>query len=407
MKKLKKINLIYPNNKDFKSAVENCRFKNYLPPKAIGKILPLSEVNGPINPAKATDFIIIDLCSQPAGNAFDNFSNNDIKKIRNLGTPIILNFVTEAFEPHNFQWINQFLHSAFPENRKYILNGNLHYDRTQLSKNLFSYSLTYFDYSYRHEVDVREIIRSREQKLKSEFISVSEAFESQRHKDFVCFNGRNRPGRISLISQIVKHNLHCNSYFTYLGYGNALHDERDILQNFLRDDDKVKDAYNFIQGKKYTLDVEQYPFDDRQFDKKVFLDSFFSLVTETENLDNNLFLTEKTFKPIYTLHPFLMWSSKGHLRELRQRGYETFPELFDESYDDMPEHKRLSKVLENVNNFVKLSDSEKHIRFDAVKPKLLHNREIFLNRDDSDYRKIFWSKTLEIINKERELTKPK
>lgn len=399
MKKVK-MNLIYPDEKDFKSTVETCRFKKNLPPKAIGKILPLSEVNGPINPSKATDFIIIDLCCQPVKNAFDNFSKKDIEKIRNLGTPIILNFVTEAFEPHNFQWINQFLHSAFPENRKYILNGNLHYDRTQLSKNLFSYSLTYFDYSYRNEVNARE------QRLQSEFISVSEAFGSKRHKNFVCFNGRNRPGRISLISQIVKHNLHSNSYFTYLGYGGDLQQDRFIFENFLQSDEKVEDAYNFMK-EKYTLDVEQYPFDDRQFDKKVFLNSFFSLVTETENLDNNLFLTEKTFKPIYTLHPFLVWSSKGHLCELRERGYETFPELFDESYDNMPEHKRLSKVLDNVNNFVKLSDSEKHIRFDAVKPKLLHNREIFLNKKESDYRKIFWSKTLEIINKEQELTKPK
>jgi len=395
---VKKVNLIYPEQKNFVKEVENCRIRRYLPSRVIGKILTLSKAYSSNELGDANNFVIIDLCNEPSGTVFDSFSKNTIKQIQKMKTPIIVNFITEAFEPHNFTWIHNMLETKFPENRKYILNGNLHYDRTQLSEYIYSYSLTHFDYSY------REDIKRRQEKLESEFISVTEAFDSERDKDFVCFNGRNRSGRISLISQVVKQNLHANSYFTYLGYGGDLKGERFILENFLRSDEMVDYAYNFMKD-KYTLDVEKYPFDDRQFDKKVYLRSFFSLVTETENLDNNLFLTEKTFKPIYTLHPFLIWSSKGHLRELKERGYETFPELFDESYDDMPEHKRLSKVLENVTNFVKLSNEEKTSRFDAVKPKLVHNREIFLKKDETEYRNMFWKKLLEIINQENELTK--
>ena len=397
---MEKINLVYIDKKgcSLEHIIGTCRLQEDLPSEYIGKKMLLSNVKKTIVENNSISFIVLDLTHEPADKIFDPLTKETLLEVKKSGLPIIMNLITEAFDSRGFEYIYNTAQSMFPANRKYILNGNLRSDKQQVAENFFSFAVNYFEYRFKKD------LRLRDEFLDRESISQDEAFNSSKSKDFVCFNGRNRPGRISLISELVKQNLHKNSYFTYLGYGSKLDMEEDTFHLFLQDEIKVQDAENFVHGRKYTLDVESYPFDDRQYDKTVFLNSFFSLVTETENLDKILFLTEKTYKPIYTLHPFLMWSSRGHLSELKNQGYETFPDLFDESYDDMAEHKRLCKILDNVKDFKNLSLDEKNLRFDSVKPKLLHNREVFLKKNFSDYHKIFWNKILEIIKKERELT---
>jgi hypothetical protein len=107
--------------------------------------------------------------------------------------------------------------------------------------------------------------------------------------------------------------------------------------------------------------------------------SYFSLVTET-GMDHHLRITEKTFKPIANYHPFILVGCHGSLSYLKSLGYETFPEFFDESYDnetDVP--KRLMMVTAEVEKFCRLSTEEKEKKLTSVIDKLHHNHNMFFN----------------------------
>ncbi len=69
---------------------------------------------------------------------------------------------------------------------------------------------------------------------------------------------------------------------------------------------------------------------------KEYAKSWFTVVTESHASDRLHRITEKPLKPILNFHPFLVLGCLGSLRLLRAYGFDTFPEMFDESYDEMP-----------------------------------------------------------------------
>jgi len=71
--------------------------------------------------------------------------------------------------------------------------------------------------------------------------------------------------------------------------------------------------------------------------------------TETHYKNENLFISEKTYKPISIGMPFMSLGNPGTLDYLRLLGFETFSEWIDESYDlDLPLQKRVETLVENL-----------------------------------------------------------
>lgn len=119
-------------------------------------------------------------------------------------------------------------------------------------------------------------------------------------------------------------------------------------------------------------------------------DTYFSVIMETQVNNLNSFITEKTFKIIFCGHPFILIASPGAISELHKLGYETFPELFDESYDMMPQS--FDKMFFIMNQIKKWTLPENREELEkiiqSIKPKLIKNRELYLNKDHS----LFWNK---------------
>lgn len=120
----------------------------------------------------------------------------------------------------------------------------------------------------------------------------------------------------------------------------------------------------WLDSTAFTLAVETY-IDDS-------IKSGFSLT-----VNDNLFLCEKSYKPLACKHPVLMASTQGNLAYLRSQGFETFPELWDESYDNIVDWKqRCNRVVEIVRDFdVGLLDNS------IIKEKLLYNSTRFFDKD--------------------------
>jgi len=114
----------------------------------------------------------------------------------------------------------------------------------------------------------------------------------------------------------------------------------------------------------------------RLFRPEWYDDTFFTFVSEsTVNLNNQcVFVTEKTYKPIAFYHPFLIMGPTGILQVLRKQGFETFENLFDESYDTEPNwQNRLDSLVKNVSEFKKQPYDK------LTQQKLQHNHALFFD----------------------------
>lgn len=81
------------------------------------------------------------------------------------------------------------------------------------------------------------------------------------------------------------------------------------------------------------------------------------------------FLTEKTFKAMAWGMPFLFVGNQHSLQRIRDLGFRTFPEWFDESYDELENYNlRIKGMFDSYEKFL----SEEH-SIDEIKGALEHN----------------------------------
>ena len=93
----------------------------------------------------------------------------------------------------------------------------------------------------------------------------------------------------------------------------------------------------------------------------------------TEN--DNKFICEKTYKPIAYGHAFLLASTKGNLAHVREQGFETFPELWDESYDHLNHYQdRIAAIVDIIKGF-----DAGCLNNPIVQQKIAHNRNRFFD----------------------------
>jgi len=120
--------------------------------------------------------------------------------------------------------------------------------------------------------------------------------------------------------------------------------------------------------------------------------SYFSIVTESHYSDStgslNLTFTEKTWKAITNFHPFCLVGAKNSLSKLREYGFETFPELFDEGYDDSSDEKRLDDITKEINGTLLLSISELDNIYYSMEEKLVHNFHHFFRLCENETKEL-------------------
>lgn len=98
---------------------------------------------------------------------------------------------------------------------------------------------------------------------------------------------------------------------------------------------------------------------------KFYNDTYFSVVSETnfytsiQPFEGGRFFSEKTFKPIFNKHPFVLISPPKSLELLRSLGYATFHPYINESYDnESDDFKRILMIAEEVERLCNLNDTE-------------------------------------------------
>lgn len=93
---------------------------------------------------------------------------------------------------------------------------------------------------------------------------------------------------------------------------------------------------------------------DAIINPQAYIDTCFSVVTETIFDYPYSFRTEKIWKPMIMLHPFVVASNAGYYRDLHKIGFKTFGHLIDESFDSIDNAQdRVERILAVIDNIVR------------------------------------------------------
>ena len=203
-------------------------------------------------------------------------------------------------------------------------------------------------------------------------------------KTFLCLNRVHRWQRVNLFLLWNIHNLMDDSYFTLnkqsgLPSENAL---RDLFDTKLIEKYNIKDSYlNEIES-KLPLELDEFkesaemallygPID------AYYQSSLINIVTETNFIDSDIFNTEKIFKPMVHRQPFIVIGPYKTLENLRNMGYKTFSDFWDESYDNIEDPiERLIKIVELCKEINEWDNAKKKILFYKSMINTTHNYEL-------------------------------
>jgi hypothetical protein len=108
--------------------------------------------------------------------------------------------------------------------------------------------------------------------------------------------------------------------------------------------------------------------------KDWYSETYVNLVTETF-FGHNVFLSEKIFKPISNLQPFIVLGDYKMLAELKKLGFKTFEPFIDESYDEeIDPYKRMEKIEIEIAKLKNKTIEEIHNWYYSIIDILIYNQ---------------------------------
>jgi len=121
--------------------------------------------------------------------------------------------------------------------------------------------------------------------------------------------------------------------------------------------------------------------------EKMILETDIHIITESlieiKNTSSvkHLFFSEKTFKPIAMKAPFIIAAQPGALMYLRNCGYKTFSDYWDESYDNIEDPcERMNQIVKTILYISSLSNKKYYMLIKQAYKIAEYNYKIFLNR---------------------------
>ena len=102
------------------------------------------------------------------------------------------------------------------------------------------------------------------------------------------------------------------------------------------------------------------------------------IVPETIFNTEKVHLTEKIFKPIVMYQPFILFAGPKSLKYLRNYGFKTFSDVWDESYDlEYDSEIRYNKVIELIKNISQMNTHDYNRLIEKTKNIVNFNRKHF------------------------------
>jgi len=125
------------------------------------------------------------------------------------------------------------------------------------------------------------------------------------------------------------------------------------------------------------------PIRDPHTDK--FLNSYLHIASETfVNPDQGVCLSEKVFKPIWYMQPFVVFGTPHTLSALADLGYQTFDQWIDQSYDTITDTtERFYSAISSVKKFVDQDTADINRMMVEMLPVLEHNTQVLADNNQN------------------------
>lgn len=198
--------------------------------------------------------------------------------------------------------------------------------------------------------------------------------------------------------------------YVYISHNRNLKDFRTALsffihRNHLKDFGQIshlgipeKDSFlnsifsNQFSGDDYTAFKKSLPWIvDNSFkniywntiSKEQYWSSLLYIITETEYegkvQSSSNYFTEKTYKPIALMMPFIIVAPAFSLEQLRSEGYLTFSKWWDESYDSEKNPvRRMEKITQTIQSICSWNKDKQVETLKEMQPTLEHNLKLLL-----------------------------
>ena len=236
----------------------------------------------------------------------------------------------------------------------------------------------------RHEDNKNRIWQERRKSIDS--------LVAPRHR-FICTNRRSNVFRMACTMKLW--DLRDRGVLTLLQDPNDLSsghfNQESMLQNYFPESygrfvGEIKQQLPLVWDVKFEpeLSATECIAPDSDDFLSVMLDSALCIVNETLMADQPpQWHSEKTYKAISLMMPFIIISQRHSLKALHDQGYRTFSPWIDESYDSIVDPRdRLRAAMAEACRIIEMDDGDIATLLKEVLPVLIHNFQNFHRRYD-------------------------
>lgn len=188
-------------------------------------------------------------------------------------------------------------------------------------------------------------------------------------KRFSVFSRRYDNARFYFFSKLVTENLINDCCYTFTNFIPELRPYPDpwVTKHELQEDEIVKEYTDkklillrqWIDGLPYCLDTTDLRNSFPLTIYDLYAKGKINIVIETRYKKNRIMVTEKTYKAIVSKKPFLMIAPVSSMQLLKEEGFKSFSDLFDERYDEVDDHKtKVKMIVSEMKRLHSLSNTE-------------------------------------------------
>lgn len=330
-----------------------------------------------LNKLIKSDYIVLVQCSpktrsEPRGNIdqmLDLFSTDLIKKIKNDNLKVIFDCSFEGSSIY-FPFADA-LHQTCEKHN--IPFSNIHYltgDALEKKTHQRKYPISINIYH----------INVLDEYTRTCFIADKKpALEKNCIHTFSCLNRKSRFWRARLVYKILSADLNKKALISHA----KISSYKDIMgSNKFFDADMID---TLTANTPLILETEHHVDDFSGVFKDVYSKVMFDLSMETYQEGNQEYITEKTFKPMLSKVPVLIWGTVGmNTTALSNLGFKTYEDWFDLSFDIEPDtEKRMNLLMLElkrlVNLFDKMTIEERNIWSTKNLEVLKFNKNVIMN----------------------------
>lgn len=306
-------------------------------------------------------------------NNYEGVSYGLFEKIKKINATILINY---SHEGH----LNEFFILEILKKLKYKKVIFIYNDYLNDFSNIASKNISFIPFNYY----LNRSAKYFQSNLKDNYIPELLDY-SQKEFHFLSFNQWLHHHRINIITNVFKNDLQSKFLISFNPkFYESLGEHRFDYENQIKELGLWEDYQYVLTLPEHrvdfdtTLKISGYGFEDISVYKK----SFISLISDTIFFKHQGFISEKIFKPIMYLQPFLIAAPPLYLKAVRDMGFKTFDGFIDESYDtEFDDMKRLSMVNAEIKRISNIPIEELKIQIKDIEDILLYNQMKLLTFD--------------------------